>query len=680
MIVSWNWLKQYVALEMPVAELEQRLLMAGLNHEGTEPVAEDLAIDLEVTSNRPDCLSHLGVAREIAVLYDLPLMLPQAAPASSAPGVETLAEVALESPDLCPRYTARVIRGVKVGPSPDWLVERLRTVCEPRMKQGTAWSPVNNIVDITNYVLLESGQPLHVFDLAKLRSRKIIIRKAEAGEPFLAINHKTYTLDTEMCVIADAERPVALAGVMGGTETEVSAETADVLIESALFDPIAIRTAARKLTLHSDSSYRFERGPDPEGVDWASRRCCELILELAGGQLAEGVIDVGSASESRQPIVLRIGQLERILGVSIERDEVVRILTALGNDPQQIEAERVTVLPPSWRADLHREIDLVEEVARIYGYDKIPEDCQVPLRASSRSNVDRVLERIRCTLTAVGFDEVVTASAVDEKTNSVFSPWTAADPIRCDTPMLRGAALLRRTLIPSILGVQRTNENLANERIELFEVARVYQLGADQLPTEEEMIALASGKDFFQVKGVLESLLENLGVPAQLEIVDVSGDFFRQGKCGELRLADERLGYLGEVSDSARKTLGLRAETVVAEIRIALLQQQANLIPQAHALSPYPAVARDLNFEVEEGLRWAQLAETVRQSAGEYVEAIKYLETYRDEERLGEGRKSLVLKMVLRKVDGTLTGEEADEVRSRVEAACRDQYGAVLRV
>ena len=680
MIVSWNWLKQYVALEMPVAELEQRLLMAGLNHEGTEPVGGDLAIDLEVTSNRPDCLSHLGVAREIAVLYDLPWMLPQAAPASSAPGVETLAEVALESPDLCPRYTARVIRGVKVGPSPDWLVERLRTVCEPRMKQGTAWSPVNNIVDITNYVLLESGQPLHVFDLGKLRSHKIIIRKAKAGEPFLAINHKTYTLDAEMCVIADAERPVALAGVMGGAETEVSSETTDVLIESAMFDPLAIRTAARKLALYSDSSYRFERGPDPEGVDWASRRCCELILELAGGQLAEGVIDVGSASESRQPIVLRIGQLERILGISIERDEVVRILAALGNDPQQIEAERVTVLPPSWRADLHREIDLVEEVARIHGYDKIPEDCQVPLRASSRSNVDRVVERIRGTLTAVGFDEVVTASAVDEKMSGVFSPWTAADPIRCDTPMLRGAALLRRTLIPSVLDVQRTNENLANERIELFEVARVYHPGTDQLPTEEEMIALASGKDFFQVKGVLEALLASLGVPAQLEIADVSDDFFRQGKCGELRLADERLGYLGEVSDSARKTLGLRAETVVAEIRIALLQQQANLIPQAHTLSPYPAVDRDLNFEVEEGVRWAQLAETVRQAAGEFVEAIEYLETYRDEERLGKEKKSLVLKMVLRKADGTLTGEEADEVRSRVEAACRDQYGAVLRV
>ncbi len=679
MIVSWNWLKQYVPLEMPVAELEERLMMAGLNHEGTDAVAEDLAIDLEVTSNRPDCLGHLGVAREIAVLYDLPLAIPEAAPVASGPNISTLTGVTLESPELCSRYTARVIQGVKVAPSPDWLIERLKTVYASKMKKGTAWTPVNNIVDISNYVLLESGQPLHAFDLEKLHSRRIIVRQAEAKEPFLAINHKTYTLDAGMCVIADAERPVALGGVMGGADTEVSEKTTDVLIESALFDPIAIRTAARRLALHSDSSYRFERGPDPEGVDWASRRCCELILELAGGELAEGVIDVGSESPPREPIVLRMHQLERILGIAIDRDEVVRILTALGNDPQQVEAKRIEVRPPSWRADLYREIDLVEEVARIHGYDKIPEDGRVPMRASSRSRQDRVVARVGRTLTATGFDEVVTASAVDEKTSAVFSPWSDADPICCDTPMLRGAALLRRSLIPSLLSVRRTNESLSNERIELFEVARVYLPISGALPVEETMVALASGNGFFEVKGVLEAILERLGIQEQLEAADFESAFFRSGKGGELSLAGERLGYLGEVSDTARKMFDLRGEVVVAEIRLGLLLQLANLVPQASPLSSYPAVERDLNFEVQEEVRWAELAETVDRVAGDYVEAIEYLETYRDKERLGPGKKSLVLKVVLRKADGTLTGEEADDVRKRIEAACRDQHDAVLR-
>jgi phenylalanyl-tRNA synthetase beta chain len=663
---------------MPLAELEERLMMAGLNHEGTETLGEDLAIDLEVTSNRPDCLGHIGVAREIGVLYDLPLTLPEAAPLSDSTAVATLAQVSLESPELCPRYTARVIQGVRVGPSPDWLVDRLQTVYEA--KKPGSWVSVNNIVDITNYVLLESGQPLHAFDLEKLAGRQIVIRAAEAKEPFLAINHKIYALDASICVIADAQRPVALGGVMGGAETEVSEQTTDLLIESAIFDPVAIRNTARKLSLHSDSSYRFERGPDPAGVDWASRRCCELILELAGGKLAEGVIDVGSPSPAREPIVLRLEQIERILGISVDRDEVVRILTALGNHPEKIETERITVVPPSWRRDLYREIDLVEEVARIHGYDKIPEDRQVPIKPSSRSLEDRVLARLNHTLTATGFDEVITPSAVDEKTSAVFSPWTDTDPIRCEVPMLRGAALLRRSLIPSLLTVRRTNENFANQRIELFEVARVYLSGSGKLPVEEKMLAIASGRDFFEVKGVIEALLDSLGVADKLMVSDVCFDLFQAGRCGQLGLGEDRLGYLGAVSEQVRKGFGLRSETVVAEISLSLLLQRARLTPQAKPLSPYPAVDRDFNFEVDETVRWSQLADTVQHAAGEYLEAVRYLETYRDRERLGEGKKSLVFKVVLRKADGTLTGEEADQVRGRIEQACGTDHGAVLRI
>src|SRR5579871_3685066 len=323
MIVSFRWLKDYVPLSVSAEELTRRLMLAGLNHEETVAHGDDLAIDLEITSNRPDCLGHIGVAREAAVLLNKLLKLPAAAaPSSGKTTTGELARVSIEAPELCPRYTARVMRGVKIKSSPDWLVRRLATI-------GIA--AINNVVDITNYVLMECGQPLHAFDLAKLQGRQIVVRQARRGERFEAINHKQYELEPGMCVIADAERAVALGGVMGGADSEVSSSTTELLIESAEFAPRSIRNTARKLNLHSDSSYRFERGLDPAGVDWASRRACELILQLAGGELAAGVIDLGTQPAARAPSTLRFGQLARILGIDIPSATARRILTALGN-------------------------------------------------------------------------------------------------------------------------------------------------------------------------------------------------------------------------------------------------------------------------------------------------------------------------------------------------------------
>ncbi len=263
MIVSWNWLQQYVPLTMSPRELESRLMMAGLNHEETHEVGDDLAIDLEVTSNRPDCLGHIGIAREVSVLWDCALKIPAARPLEGKTRVEELVRVRIDCLDLCSRYTARVIRGVRVGPSPEWLAKRLATI-------GIA--SINNVVDVSNYVMMECGQPLHTFDFAKLNGPEIIVRRPLAEESIEAIDHKTYCLDAQMCVIADARQAVAIAGVMGGAATEVTEATRDVLIEAADFDPISVRTTARQLSLHSDSSYRFERRVDPQGVDWASRR------------------------------------------------------------------------------------------------------------------------------------------------------------------------------------------------------------------------------------------------------------------------------------------------------------------------------------------------------------------------------------------------------------------------
>lgn len=669
MLVSWNWLKEYVALDIAPAEVEQRLMMAGLNHEGTESVGDDLAIDLEVTSNRPDCLGHIGVAREASVLLDTPLTIPPASLATCSDSVTDLTKVRIDCPELCYRYTARVIRGVKIGPSPAWMVDRLQTI-------GIA--PVSNVVDITNYVLMECGQPLHAFDLATLDGPEIVVREATKGEKFVAIDHKTYELDAGTCVIADASRAVALGGVMGGANTEVSDSTVDLLIESAEFAPVSIRGTARKLNLHSPSSYRFERGVDPEGVDWASRRCCELILDLAGGELAEGVIDVGRDVAARDPVVLRFAQLKRILGIEVAPDEVRRILASLGNREESADAECVKVTPPTWRRDLTREADLIEEVARIHGYDEIPEDAAVPMCPSHRTDEDRVLDKVRRVLTAAGFDEAMTASVVTEAWSEAFSPWTEGEPIRSQTPTLKGADRLRRSLIPSLLNARQINESVANPEIELFETARVYHAGTGALPREQRTLGITSGGDYNTVKGVVEALVQNLNPSSTLAIQPTRQTLLDAERSSEMRIADEVLGYLGEVTPAGLKAFKLRGPTTIAELSLDALSQIANLNPQHVDQNPYPAMSRDLNLIVDEALRWADLEATVWKSGGETMETVAYQDIYRDTKRDGDGKKRLLFSISLRSATGTLTNEEADKIRDTIVAACADQHGARL--
>ncbi len=610
MIVSWNWLKQYVSLTVPPEEFERRLMLAGLNHEETNAAGSDLAIDLEITSNRPDCLGHIGIAREAAVVFGVPLSVPNPQPAQGKAAVSELTKVTLECPNLCSRYTARIVRGVKVQASPGWLMDRLKTI---------GIEPINNVVDITNFVLMECGQPLHAFDFQKLEGQEIIVREARKGERLEAINHKTYELEPGMCVIADRSRAVGLGGVMGGANTEVTANTTDVLIEAAEFDPLSIRNTARKLALHSNSSYRFERGLDPEGVDWASRRCCELILQTAGGELAAGVIDVGRKSSARESIVLRLSQLKRILGIEIDSAEVRRILTALGNSEQRAVNTQIEVIPPSWRRDLTREIDLIEEVARIHGYDAIPEDVNVPMAASHRTDRDRVLENVRETLVASGVDEAMTISLVEPAAADAFSPWTDAPAIISSTPVLRRADRLRQSLIPSLLEARRNNESIANSHVELFEMARVYLARKESLPDEQLMLGITSAGDFLTVKGILDQILLRLGSKKCLEVADYQHDLFRPGRGAELLVEGKRIGYLGEVSPAALKKFELREPTTVAEVQIEALEAVANLVPQAAELSMYPAVTRDLNLVVDERIRWADLAATVRTRGGRGV-------------------------------------------------------------
>jgi phenylalanyl-tRNA synthetase beta chain len=730
MLISYEWLKSLVPLSVGVDEFARRMMLAGFNHESTTPVGDDFAVDLEITSNRPDCLGHIGLAREAAVLFGSELKLPAAAPKhSGSTKVADVASVRIDAPQLCSRFTARVIRGVKIKSSPAWLVKRLTAIGQPA---------INNVVDITNYVLMECGQPLHAYDLAFVKGRQIIVRDVRPGEKFAAINHKVYDLAPGMCVIADAERPVGLGGVMGGVDSEVSPATVDLLVEAADFDPLSIRNTARKLGLRSDSSYRFERGVDPEGIDWASRRCCELILELAGGEMAEGVIDVGTPRPARAPVTLRLAQLERILGIDIPGDEVRRILAALGcreestrvgesvresftvqsvtaeltaEEAENFNAEQVrreaeaiaaiqlasetirrelgvatasgsiTVTPPSWRRDLEREIDLIEEAARIYGYDAIPEDVSVPMAPSARTDEDRVLARIRHVLTACGFDEALTISVVDAELSAAFSPWTDAEPLALQMPILERADRLRRSLVPSLLKARRENEAVGNRVIELFETAKVYLPRAGQLPHEELMLGLTSGRDFFAVKGAIEAMLSALDPAAQLDVRPAAPtELWAAGRAVELVVGGEMIGLLGEVSSAGLKRFELRGKTVVAELKIGALVKQTVLVPRYVPLVAFPAIDRDINLVVDEGIRWSDVAATARESGGELVESLDLKNVYRDKEKLGAGKKSLLITLLIRSKERTLTSGEADAVRERITTACSAKHGAQLRV
>jgi phenylalanyl-tRNA synthetase beta chain len=684
MLVCWEWLEQYVRLNVAPDDLANRFAMSGLNHESTTQVDRDTVIDLEVTSNRSDCLGHIGIAREAAVLLGQTLNVPTAKVVESEKlRAADCIQVDNRFVTACPRYTARVIKGVKIGPSPAWLARRLTAV---------GVKLVNNVVDVTNYVMLECGQPLHAFDLDLLRGGKIIVRPAQAGEKFLAIDHHTYDLDENTVVIADAERAVALGGVMGGADSEVSDGTVNLLIESAAFEPLSIRRTARRLKLHSPSSYRFERRPDPAGLDWASRRCCELILQVAGGALASGSVDTSQDSASAEPIVFRFNQLPRILGIDVPKAEVKRILVALGCEVTKEDAETLTVSAPSWRRDLSREIDLVEEVARIHGYDKIPEDAIVPLTVAPVRPKDIVLARVRQVLSAYGVDEAITPSVVPAAQDGCGSPWTDAEPLTTDTPLLEGAKALRRSLIPSLLAARAWNMTQAAIDASLYEVATIFlpptsstSSASDSggtsavLPTEQSTLAFVTGQDLLVAKGLVEDIVAAVA-PRGTKLVAAAHEhaLFQRGTCTRYDLGGQLLGYVGLISKATAKAVSVAPATAVAEMNVETLIKVLEEIRRSQRVSPYPAVARDLNFVLDESIRWAQLESVCRAGGGPLLQSVEYRETYRDENKDGAGKKRVLLSLAFQSPDRTLTSAEVDAAVAKIIADCGSQCGGQL--
>lgn len=673
MIVSKHWLAEYVTLPDSIDDLTDRLTMSGLNLEGVEAVGDDVAIDLEVTSNRPDCLGHIGVAREVAVLFGKELGIPGATVNEVSDACSDVVSVQIDCPELCHEYHARVIQGVKIGPSPEWLKKRLEAV---------GINSVNNVVDVTNYVMFECGQPLHAFDINKLTGQSIVVRSATTGEKITAIDQKEYALPEGACVIADEKGPVAVAGVMGGFDTEISDTTTNVLVEVASFDPVSVRTTARAIKLHSPSSFRFERRVDRQNMDWASRRCSELIQQVAGGQLLTGSVVAGEPlPESPQPVSIRFNQIQRLLGMEVPADECVSILQRLGLKCVDQSATAASFVAPSWRLDLTRECDLIEEVARIHGYDQIPDDALLPVVATSRSQREETGDRIRAHLTACGLFEALTLSFVSDSLQQLFRPRGVLQVAAVDHSTRSVENQLRQSLVPSLLQCRRQNERTGTANAELFEVARVYLSAGEDKPEREAeplTIGIVCGRGFQSLKGIVETLVNDLIPAAQLTCEPSGIAGFAAGRGASLSLNGQPLGFLGELDQSVIQQMDLQSDVTVAELDAMLLEELYESERRSSPPPRFPGITRDLNFVMSESVTWADLANTARQAGGEFLQEVSFGGQYRGSQ-IAAGSKSYVLSARFQAPDRTLTADEVDTAVGIILAACEEKLEARLR-
>ena len=671
MKLSVNWLKDYCKFDLSAEEAAERLTMSGLEVEEIHPIGDDWCLEAEVTSNRPDLLSHIGVARELSALTGVPLELPSVDFECGDESVENLAEVAVEDPDLCPRYTACVIRGVKIGPAPSWMTARLETI---------GLRPVSNVVDITNYVLMEIGQPLHAFDLPKLAGPKVVARRAKKGEKITAIDGSSHELTEDMLVIADAERPVAVAGVMGGLDTEVSDATVDVLLESALFNAPNVRRTSRALKLESDSSYRFERGVDPDIADWASRRAAKLIREIAGGTIASGLADVRTGPYEPKAVSMRVDRFRALTGVEVTTDESAGILSALGFDVTETDGGTVSVLVPSYRSgDVYREVDLIEEVARIHGYNKIPDTTRMPVALPERSRKERVEEMTRALMIGMGYSEAVSFSITDPQRADVASPWTGEAPLEINNPMVRDYSVMRRSLLPGLLQIKRTNERQGLRTCRMFELSDVYlaQPG-EKLPEERTCLAFVADADLRDVLGAAEELLAHVGLLDRCAFRPGSPDFLDPEARIEILLDDQPVGHLGRTSQDVATALDLRATCCVAELDFSALAEQAVLEHKYTKLATQPAVERDLAVVVDEEVTWASIRDTISDMGIELLRSIQFFDLYRGKP-VPKGRKSVAFSLQFRADDRTLTGEEVNNAVESIVKRLTDRFSAELR-
>lgn len=653
-----------------------------------KPLAEylgDTVFVLKPTPNQVWAFSIIGVAREVAALTRQKVRLPQAGLQSTGKPIGELVHIEVADSDLCPHYSASVVLGVKPAPSPLWLQRRLR---------AAGIRPINNIVDVTNYAMLEWGQPLHAFDYDKMRGKKIIVRRAGKAGPFTTLDGEKRVLLPDTLVIADAEGSVGIAGVMGGLDSEVSDSTRGILLESANFDRVSIRRTARALHIKSEASSRFEKGLDPESTVPALLRATQFIQELAGGEIAHGIVDIYPQPVEKRRVSFAVSEVERLLGLHLSREEIQKYLAALefGSQPQG--ENELSVEVPTYRRDVVESADLVEEVARLLGYDQIPSTLLSGDLPEPRSNnVLRWEAKVREVLTAAGFYEAMTYSLVDTKSLGLFPAWekNQSHPLTIANPMVPEENTLRTTLLPSLL--RTVSSNLQHEEgVTLFEIAKVYWGKEGELPEEKRRLALVlAGKrgqgwaeakrpvDFYDLVGTIENLLSALGVQ-NFRTEPFNYAVFHPGHSAKIIVGDHgRVGILGRLHPRLFQPLDLGKVLVyLAEMDFDLLISLATEEKIIEPLPRYPAVALDLALLVDAEIPARRVEELIREAGGKYLDEVHLFDVYQGK-GLPKGKKSLAYSLTFRAPDRTLTEEEAAQALERIVQHLRKAIGATLR-
>ncbi len=686
MYISYNWLSELTGTILTPAELRESLTMVGLAVDAVEDKGSDQIIDVEVPSNRPDCLSHIGIAREVAVIESGEVIYPPATPLALGGRAEEFTSVEILAADLCSRYAARIIRGVKIGPSPDWLASRLEAIGQ---------RPINNVADITNLVLHEIGQPLHAFDLARLSEQKIIVRRAASGELLKTLDGVERKLDTNMLVIADAKRPVALAGVMGGEDSEISSQTTDVLIESAYFNSDSVRQTARALGMDTEASRRFERGADFGGVIRAQERCVELICAIAGGVATENAIDVVTERRPERRIPFHVERVETLTSLTIAEPEMRRILDGLGFKIEADEAApagSLTYVVPSWRIDVDGEEDLVEEIARHSGYDRIGADLP-PARAAGEYQPRELKRRaLRRSFVASGYAEAINFSFIDIVTDDQIEPLpnliggaNAERFVTLRNPIVENAVRMRPSLIPGLLNSLRNNLNHGEKSVSLFEIGRVFaSIEPGELPVEREALAFISSGgvmeagraqparevDYYDTRGALEAAVAAIKC-APLQFQPQVAQHLREGQSAAIEFKGEVIGSLGRLSEPLSSSYKFRQPVYVGELDLTSLLAAPEEVVLYRPLARFPAVSRDVTFLVNRDVSFAAMIQAVRADAVEQCRAVQLVGVY-EGVNVPEDKRSITLRFEYRSDEGTLRDDEVEEThRSIVDSLVR---------
>ncbi len=634
----------------------------------------DTVVEFEITSNRPDCLSVIGLARETAVSFDRELKLhtPEIKPLGDGDKIDNYLSVKISDPDLCFRYMARVVKNVKIAPSPLWLRMRLR---------ASGVRPINNIVDITNYVMLEYGQPMHAFDYSCLDGSAINVRRASDNELFKSLDDKDHTLDSSMLVIADQNKPVALAGVMGGANSEIKDNTATVVFESACFLGSSVRVTAKKNGMRTESSARFEKGLDPENCLGGLDRACELIQLLGAGEVVDGVIDIYPAKEAPVTLPLEVDRINKFLGINVSAEQMKNILSSLDFE---IKGEEIVV--PTFRADVRCMNDVAEEIARIYGYNNIPStQIHADTTQGGRTPKQAFEVTLENALVGMGLDQIQTFSFISPKYYDKISlpaDSSLRNSIVISNPLGEDTSVMRTTALPSMLEVITRNCNFNNENVMLFENATVYIPNEDgKLPDENKVVTLGmyGNVDFYLLKGICDNILTLAGICGARYTAVSDNPSYHPGRCAELSTKDgTKLAILGQVHPSVMANYGISLPVYAAELDFDAIFANMTAEKLYTPLPKFPATTRDFSFVCEEELEVGKIEDVMAAAGGKLVTDISVFDIYRGPQ-VGENRKSVSMRVTLRASDRTLTVEEADKVSSKILASLEKQLGIVLR-